>query len=868
VIRCGGVPLAIIALACVLRDKERIEEWQAIRENCSLDIGDAQDGIFARLRLSYFYMAPHLKPCFAMCSLFPKGYKIGKEQLIDQWIAHGMVAVLDGVGYLEYTAEKYFNSLVQMSFLQDLDDENGIVTCRMHDLVHDLARSILDNEISVGVAKATTNFKKSYRYFNLIKEPPKLMPKNLFEKARAIYVAGFDNSIIGNGEAWRNSKHLRSLTVNATMDNGLTVNDATNNVSTQSLFTAILQMKNMKYLELVKLNCKALPEAISDIWSLQALHLTFSCLVELPKSLGKLQKLRVLNLSHCRSLKCLPDSIGECHMISRIDLSQCIELTVLPNSIGRNEKLRVLRLGNTKIERLPSSIPTLRNMECLDLHGCYQLVELPQGIGNLEKLHVLSLKGCTKLGGMPAGIGRLSQLQKLGLFVVGEGEKFARISELANTRIGEELIIRGISHEMDPNDAHIACLKEKTNLQRLDLQWRKYDGGAVKSKLEQVVHALDGLEPPRGIRSLKIRGYSGRQYALWMNDLAGGRVQGLPYFSLLREMRLYDLPNLKHLHGLVELPCLEELRLELMPSLESISGGPFPSLVKLQMRSLPRLGAVWMVAEKGGGCSNCTPHLEQVRVGSRISYLDIFDCHELNVKPYLPSSLHHLWLSGSEQLLQGSSLSPSLSNLKKLELQGMRGLGSGHGWELLQHMTALESLKIWDSYELTQLPESLGSLTSLRSLQVVSCPAIRALPESLGELQSLQVLNIEGCNNLSSLPQSMGHLTSLQVLQVETCNVLGQLPDCLWNLRSLRSILIIELPKLTHLPQSMCRLTSLEQFMISNCPGIKSLPEGIKGLTTLRRLSIVGCPDLARQCERRKGEDWHLISHIPCLRIS
>jgi hypothetical protein len=132
------------------------------------------------------------------------------------------------------------------------------------------------------------------------------------------------------------------------------------------------------------------------------------------------------------------------------------------------------------------------------------------------------------------------------------------------------------------------------------------------------VHALDGLEPPRGIRSLKIRGYSGRQYALWMNDLAGGRVQGLPYFSLLREMRLYDLPNLKHLHGLVELPCLEELKLELMPSLESINGGPFPSLVKLQMHGLPRLGAVWMVAEKGGGCSNCTPHLEQVRVGSRI----------------------------------------------------------------------------------------------------------------------------------------------------------------------------------------------------------------------------------------------------------
>ena len=66
---------------------------------------------------------------------------------------------------------------------------------------------------------------------------------------------------------------------------------------------------------------------------------------------------------------------------------------------------------------------------------------------------------------MPIGIGQLSRLQKLGLFVVGKGEKFAGISELANvSRIREELTIRGISHVLDPNDAHMACLKQKTHI--------------------------------------------------------------------------------------------------------------------------------------------------------------------------------------------------------------------------------------------------------------------------------------------------------------------------------------------------------------------------------------------------------------------
>ncbi|KAJ1273945.1 hypothetical protein BS78_05G024800 [Paspalum vaginatum] len=95
----------------------------------------------------------------------------------------------------------------------------------------------------------------------------------------------------------------------------------------------------------------------------------------------------------------------------------------------------------------------------------------------------------------------------------------------------------------------------------------------------------------------------------------GGGVQGLRQFPFLTEMNLDDFPNLKHLDGLVELPCLEKLRLKDMPALESISGGPFPSLVELKMRRLCSLREVWMVADKtlfskveGEGGNKHNPH--------------------------------------------------------------------------------------------------------------------------------------------------------------------------------------------------------------------------------------------------------------------
>jgi hypothetical protein len=286
----------------------------------------------------------HLKQCFAICSLFPKGHKIDKEQLIDLWIAHDMITVEDPFDYLnlEFVGHKHFNSLLEVSFLQNVKEEDGRVTCGMHDLVHDLAFAILGDEISLDMPnEASSSITKSYRYFSLIKQIEHIASNFFFRKARAVYIPKYEDYIYGM--ALKHAKHLRSVIVENLNEEGA---------------NTISQVKYLKYLAVSGLRCETILETVSDVWSLQALHVSQGyALIELPESIGKLKMLRTQNLSGCISLKSLPDFIGDCQMISSIDLCGCIRLTVLPNSIGKLHKLRTLNLQKCReLKCLPYSI--------------------------------------------------------------------------------------------------------------------------------------------------------------------------------------------------------------------------------------------------------------------------------------------------------------------------------------------------------------------------------------------------------------------------------------------------------------------------------------------------------------------------------
>uniref|UniRef100_A0ACD5YNG1 Uncharacterized protein n=1 Tax=Avena sativa TaxID=4498 RepID=A0ACD5YNG1_AVESA len=138
--KCGGVPLAVKALGGIVGSKKEINSWRAVKKS---ELWNVDDRVFTSLWLSYFHLPAYLQQCFLLCSIVPKGYLIDKDHLIAQWIAHGWFIPINDFEQLEGVGNDYFDSLLKISFLQDMvqDKYTTVVTCKMHDLVHDLAHA-------------------------------------------------------------------------------------------------------------------------------------------------------------------------------------------------------------------------------------------------------------------------------------------------------------------------------------------------------------------------------------------------------------------------------------------------------------------------------------------------------------------------------------------------------------------------------------------------------------------------------------------------------------------------------------------------------------------------------------------------------
>nr|XP_051228272.1 putative disease resistance protein RGA4 isoform X2 [Lolium perenne] len=155
--KCGGVALAAQSLGYMLQSV-RSDEWASIRDSDVWSGSTPEDGsssshVLASLKLSYSSMHPYLKLCFAYCAIFPKGHNIVKDDLIYQWISLDFIEP-NTILSTRQLSENYINQLVSMSFLQHSQSpsigwlhEKDVTLFTMHDLVHDLARSVMVDEI-------------------------------------------------------------------------------------------------------------------------------------------------------------------------------------------------------------------------------------------------------------------------------------------------------------------------------------------------------------------------------------------------------------------------------------------------------------------------------------------------------------------------------------------------------------------------------------------------------------------------------------------------------------------------------------------------------------------------------------------------
>ncbi|EHA8588049.1 putative disease resistance protein RGA1 [Cocos nucifera] len=669
--KCGGVPLAAKALGSLMRFRRGESQWLAIKESEIWNLPADENEILPALMLSYNHLPSHLKQCFAYCSIFPKGKQIKSKQLVQLWIAEGLVRSSNGSTYLEEIGLQYVDELLSRSLFQidqKVIDLGARQVINMHDLVHNLARSIAGDECSIADAGDEMVISQNCRYSSLICRGP---IKTILEPLK-------------------DAQRLRTLYFIASRDR--TEEKGGEDYVLQAKFS---EMKLLRALHLSKCPMKAMPVSVAKLKLLRYLSLSQTDIETLPSCIGALQNLQILDLSCCRRLRALPETVGDLQNLSSLNLCHCPSLLSLPNSISHVRNLQNLDLSFSWIQINPESLISLSNLGslryCTCLHG------LPENMKNMRSLIHLDEHESFKLACMPPGMGQLSHLRTLPMFVLG-GKNSCRLSELGCLNLVGELNIRGLENASEATEARKANLKEKQGLHSLRLSWnlnaymkpgQPYDeaeseGENTREFIEPlaaqewdadadlVEDVLGDLQPHENLKALEIEGYVGKILPRWLMK------SSLPY---LGELSLTCCVRYEHLSALEQLHSLRVLRLIMLPAvkcLPALGQLPYLKVLKLLLPAVKCLGSEFY------GGEGAFPALEELylafmseleewlAVGSgeflpRLSKLCIVECPKLRALPSTFPTVRLLEMT-LDGLLPSSLPSGAFPNMEYCEL--------------------------------------------------------------------------------------------------------------------------------------------------------------------------------------------------------
>ncbi|KAL1538090.1 putative disease resistance protein RGA3 [Salvia divinorum] len=358
--KCKGLPLAIKAIASLMRFKTTLKEWEDVLRSEFWELEEAEaEGLFPPLMLSYYDLPSNVKRCFTFCAFFPKDHAIEAGNLVQLWMAQGYLAASTGKLPVEVEAERvgqdYLQILAMRSFFQDVVRvRDRIVSVRMHDMVHDFAHYIAKNECSV--VEFNADFQRRM--------------ESSHKRARHLTVVRAEDSRFPNVT---NVEKLFTLWV-------------------QSFYDSPPIISQLDHVD---------PEFIRRLLSLRALDFSRNRLGELPKEIGLLIKLKHLNLSHNPFWE-LPETLCDLYNLQTLKLSGCDHLRRLPSKIDKLTSLRHLEIDRTSsLKMLPKGIADLASLQTLNKFIITSVNDRSNAACGLAELRSLNnLRGCLKIEGL------------------------------------------------------------------------------------------------------------------------------------------------------------------------------------------------------------------------------------------------------------------------------------------------------------------------------------------------------------------------------------------------------------------------------------------------------------------------------------
>ncbi|XP_055820169.1 putative disease resistance RPP13-like protein 1 [Solanum dulcamara] len=827
--KCKGVPLAVKTLAGLLRSKSKIEEWERLLRS---EIWELPSDILPVLKLSYNDLSPVLKRCFAYCALFPKDRPFGSDEVVQLWIANGLITQGESDETIEDTGNQCFLELRSRSLFQKASDfsllkweaREGFL---MHDLVNDLAQ-VVSAKLCLRLEDyPRPHIMRRVRHLSYLRDC-----YGEFEKFKSLSGHEYLRTLIPiriNLYSFLSKKVVYNILPTLTSLRALSLSGYQNHEFPDALF---INLKHLRYLDFSRTKITKLPDSVCTLYNMQTL-LLLNCwgLVELPLQMGRLinlrhldirgtgiswniplqkSKLQILLLSYSTRFV-----VGACNN-SRIEelgelqnLHGSLSISELQNVVNGREAIKGNMKDKKHLEELSLSWSGMnaddsqtereildklkpdKNIKKLEING-YRGTKFPDWFGDhsFSKLVSLHLRKCRDCDSLPA-LGQLPSLKHLSVSGMHRilqltREFYGSVSSVPPFRSLTSLVFKQMP---ELTEWHVLENGSFPQLKDLDIiNCPKLIGELPKSLPFLATLRISGC-PKLGV-------LLDGQVAMFGIHLSGIRQN----FMSLQKLRISDMPNLVELPSeICGLTNLGELRISNCASLEIIRIQEMQHLLELVIRNCPALMSLTILS--------------------------------------LPITLGKM----------------HISQCGKLELEFPENSITGSCCNMF-----LEELRLENCDSLRHL--SFGFFPRVHTLMVYSCRHLQTLSFPDG----IDTLEVERCGNLKAITVPKGiHLKFLHSMKISACDSLSSFPKKL-AAPSLKYLWVYDCQKLKALPHHMHELLpSLKNLWISNCPEIESFPNG--GLpSNIEILDISSCQNLING-----REEWGLqrLPYLRCFRI-
>ncbi|XP_051140036.1 putative late blight resistance protein homolog R1B-16 isoform X2 [Andrographis paniculata] len=301
VMKCGGLPLAIVVIGGILVKRSlsgdpmaRRHTWRKVSESVPTYLKE-DPNVESIIALSYNKLPYYLRPCFLYLGMFPEDFEIPVWTLTRLWIAEGFIQQKTGIT-LEQTAQDYLEELVNRNLVMvdKMSTDGKIKSCRVHDTLRQFCKNESSSErenflqevkrtAGGGFEPSNTNI-ESYRRLCIHSSIVDFISSPLLFGPRV-------RSILCSSKEEPFPLPLENASSIPTAFKLLRILDAKSIIFTK-FPRDMAHLVHLRYIVLSS-NFKVIPEAIAELWNLQTLVVYTSVRVlEIKANIWRMLQLR------------------------------------------------------------------------------------------------------------------------------------------------------------------------------------------------------------------------------------------------------------------------------------------------------------------------------------------------------------------------------------------------------------------------------------------------------------------------------------------------------------------------------------------------------------------------------------------------